>query len=51
MYQMSPLNWLTLFLYFTVIYMMINSINYSSFKYKHSLTIKPLNKINFNWKW
>nr|YP_010238968.1 ATP synthase F0 subunit 8 [Megalinus hunanensis]QTE20683.1 ATP synthase F0 subunit 8 [Megalinus hunanensis] len=49
--QMAPLSWLTLFIYFTMIFLMFNSMNYFSYKYsiKSNLNIKK-NK-NFNWKW
>nr|QNG56200.1 ATP synthase F0 subunit 8 [Pediacus taiwanensis] len=49
--QMAPLNWLMLFFFFSFIFIMFNSLNYFSFKYKikkiHSIK-KPM---NINWKW
>nr|ALO70776.1 ATP synthase F0 subunit 8 [Nudobius lentus] len=49
--QMAPLNWLTLFIYFTMIFLILNSMNYFSFKYSNMKTsiLKKNNKIN--WKW
>nr|QJT43380.1 ATP synthase F0 subunit 8 [Dorysthenes granulosus] len=49
--QMAPLNWITLFFYFTIMFIIFNSINYFNFIYpikKISLNSK---KIKFNWKW
>nr|AND96042.1 ATP synthase F0 subunit 8 [Onthophagus minutus] len=31
--QMAPLNWLTLMIYFSLIFMMFNIMNYYSFNY------------------
>nr|AXS65943.1 ATP synthase F0 subunit 8 [Scarabaeoidea sp. KM-2017] len=49
--QMAPLNWLILFFFFTMIYLIFNMLNYFIFQYniKSSLKIKKQNKIN--WKW
>nr|ALO70841.1 ATP synthase F0 subunit 8 [Philonthus fimetarius] len=49
--QMAPLNWLSLFILFTMIFIIFNSMNYFSFKYsfKKSNFSKKINKIN--WKW
>nr|AML25904.1 ATP synthase F0 subunit 8 [Staphylinidae sp. BMNH 1274207] len=49
--QMAPLNWITLFIYFSFIFMLFNSMNYFSFIYKSKTSnIKKLiNKLN--WKW
>nr|AXS64914.1 ATP synthase F0 subunit 8 [Latridiidae sp. 1 KM-2017] len=50
--QMAPMNWLTLMIYFTLIYLIFNSLNYFSFNYKNSestLFKKTMQK-NF-WKW
>nr|AXS65099.1 ATP synthase F0 subunit 8 [Cerambycidae sp. 4 KM-2017] len=50
--QMMPLNWLMLFLFFLIVFLLFNIINYYSFKpfYKKSL-INFKNKKSFNWKW
>nr|AXS65407.1 ATP synthase F0 subunit 8 [Cucujoidea sp. 18 KM-2017] len=49
--QMAPLSWLTLFISFTLIFILFNSMNYFSFLYpiKKSSIIK--NNIKINWKW
>nr|YP_009441659.1 ATP synthase F0 subunit 8 [Byturus ochraceus]AOY39178.1 ATP synthase F0 subunit 8 [Byturus ochraceus] len=49
--QMAPMNWISLFISFLIIYMFINTLNYFSFKYsfKPSKTLKSL--ISINWKW
>nr|ARH54523.1 ATP synthase F0 subunit 8 [Ocypus ophthalmicus] len=49
--QMAPMNWLMLFILFTIIFLMVNCINYFSFFYsnKTSNLIKKNNQIN--WKW
>nr|YP_010240649.1 ATP synthase F0 subunit 8 [Nicrophorus nepalensis]QTG39886.1 ATP synthase F0 subunit 8 [Nicrophorus nepalensis] len=49
--QMAPLNWLTLFIFFIIIFLMFNMMTYFVFLYT------PLkNKFNtktsqINWKW
>nr|ALO71189.1 ATP synthase F0 subunit 8 [Tasgius compressus] len=49
--QMAPMNWLTLFMMFTTIFLMYNCMNYFSFYYKNKMN--NLNKKNtkINWKW
>nr|ARH54120.1 ATP synthase F0 subunit 8 [Brachyta interrogationis] len=49
--QMAPLNWLTLFLFFIIIFLIFNSLNYFIFLYKIKSKISSKNKILFNWKW
>nr|ALO76323.1 ATP synthase F0 subunit 8 [Brachynopus latus] len=49
--QMMPLNWLMMFIFFTMTFLIFNSLNYFSFKYlpkNINLTIK---KKTLNWKW
>nr|YP_010714902.1 ATP synthase F0 subunit 8 [Neohydnus jiuzhaigouensis]WDE20716.1 ATP synthase F0 subunit 8 [Neohydnus jiuzhaigouensis] len=49
--QMSPLNWTSLFISFTMIFLLINTNNY--FFIMHS-PIKNMNIMNLkknNWKW
>nr|QNP09996.1 ATP synthase F0 subunit 8 [Ochthebius lederi] len=50
--QMAPMNWIILFFMFTIIFMLFNSMNYFSFKYKNN-QIKSIIKNNFKtiWKW
>nr|YP_009995314.1 ATP synthase F0 subunit 8 [Ochthebius atriceps]QNP09717.1 ATP synthase F0 subunit 8 [Ochthebius atriceps] len=49
--QMAPMNWIMLFLMFTMIFLIFNSLNYFSFKYL-PLNKSFTNKMNkLNWKW
>nr|QRM17300.1 ATP synthase F0 subunit 8 [Cordylepherus sp. YY-2021] len=50
--QMSPLNWLILFIFFSLIFIFINMLNYFILNYKYSKK-NNLKKINnkLNWKW
>nr|QNJ33276.1 ATP synthase F0 subunit 8 [Sceleocantha glabricollis] len=49
--QMAPLNWLTLFLFFSITFIIFNTMNFFSFNYtiktKKTSKTKPI----FNWKW
>nr|QUB07062.1 ATP synthase F0 subunit 8 [Lilioceris yunnana] len=50
--QMAPLNWIMLMIYFIMILLMFNYMNYFIFLYIPK--IKNLQKMNFkliNWKW
>nr|YP_009995405.1 ATP synthase F0 subunit 8 [Ochthebius lividipennis]QNP09821.1 ATP synthase F0 subunit 8 [Ochthebius lividipennis] len=50
--QMAPMNWLMLFIMFTLIFILFNSMNYFSFKYNNSdKKIMTKNMIKLNWKW
>nr|AXS66321.1 ATP synthase F0 subunit 8 [Staphylinoidea sp. 3 KM-2017] len=50
--QMAPMNWLTLFIFFVLIFMLFNSINYFSFLYTPSPFKAPENKkMLMSWKW
>nr|AXS65392.1 ATP synthase F0 subunit 8 [Cucujoidea sp. 15 KM-2017] len=49
--QMAPLSWLTLFFYFTLIFILINIVNYYSFMYYPKKTFLSKNKISIFWKW
>nr|YP_010620944.1 ATP synthase F0 subunit 8 [Catara rugosicollis]WAX39288.1 ATP synthase F0 subunit 8 [Catara rugosicollis] len=50
--QMMPLSWMILFIFFSIMYMLFNFINYYSYipsknlNNKESINIKML-----NWKW
>nr|YP_010309733.1 ATP synthase F0 subunit 8 [Epicauta tenella]UMR54850.1 ATP synthase F0 subunit 8 [Epicauta tenella] len=50
--QMAPLNWLSLMIYFIVIFMLINSLNFYSFSYgnQNSPSLEK-STIKTNWKW
>nr|QLY89666.1 ATP synthase F0 subunit 8 [Hydraena riparia] len=49
--QMAPMNWLILFTYFIMMFLLMNSLNYFLFSYNpiNKITTKFNNKIN--WKW
>nr|AFU50294.1 ATP synthase F0 subunit 8 [Disteniazteca fimbriata] len=49
--QMAPLNWLTLFFLFIMIFKLFNIMNY--FSYSNMITSKSLNlkTTKINWKW
>nr|YP_009646724.1 ATP synthase F0 subunit 8 [Gonioctena intermedia]APM86019.1 ATP synthase F0 subunit 8 [Gonioctena intermedia]AVX29544.1 ATP synthase F0 subunit 8 [Gonioctena intermedia]AVX29557.1 ATP synthase F0 subunit 8 [Gonioctena intermedia] len=49
--QMMPLNWLTLFLYFTIIFCVFNIINYYMFLYPIKISSTQKTTMKFNWKW
>nr|AXS65372.1 ATP synthase F0 subunit 8 [Bostrichoidea sp. 9 KM-2017] len=49
--QMAPLSWLTLFFYFTIIFLMINSLNYYNFNYKSITNKFTKTQKKINWKW
>nr|AII02437.1 ATP synthase F0 subunit 8 [Drepana arcuata] len=51
--QMMPINWMMSFIFFLVIFLMFNIINY--YIYNNNNSIKNINKNfklkNFSWKW
>nr|YP_009073572.1 ATP synthase F0 subunit 8 [Aeolesthes oenochrous]BAP59122.1 ATP synthase F0 subunit 8 [Aeolesthes oenochrous] len=49
--QMAPLNWLILFMFFTIIFILFNTVNYYSFMYNVKQKIPIKNTVKFNWKW
>nr|UKE80191.1 ATP synthase F0 subunit 8 [Tegrodera latecincta] len=49
--QMAPLNWLNLLIFFVMIFMLSNSLNFYSFMYKSKEKEQQKNKIKMNWKW
>nr|YP_009971724.1 ATP synthase F0 subunit 8 [Platisus angusticollis]QNG56434.1 ATP synthase F0 subunit 8 [Platisus angusticollis] len=49
--QMSPLSWLTLFLFFITIYILYNIMNYFSFIYPMKTYKISKSMIKINWKW
>nr|AND96396.1 ATP synthase F0 subunit 8 [Onthophagus bicallosus] len=48
--QMAPINWLSLLIYFSLIFLMFNVLNYYSFNYNIKTFFKK-KKNNLNWKW
>nr|QVM79182.1 ATP synthase F0 subunit 8 [Nepiodes costipennis multicarinatus] len=49
--QMAPLNWLTLLLSFTTIFILFNTMNYFMFLYDIKKTKISKSKLITNWKW
>nr|YP_010309694.1 ATP synthase F0 subunit 8 [Berberomeloe castuo]UMR54811.1 ATP synthase F0 subunit 8 [Berberomeloe castuo] len=50
--QMAPLNWLNLLIYFIMIFLITNSLNFYSFMYmQKTSSMKKTNQIKINWKW
>nr|AOY39217.1 ATP synthase F0 subunit 8 [Helophorus sp. BMNH 724835] len=49
--QMAPMNWLILFILFTMIFLLFNSMNYFSFSYPIKSYKLVKKTININWKW
>nr|QNV11560.1 ATP synthase F0 subunit 8 [Dynatosoma fuscicorne] len=52
--QMAPINWLSLFIMFSLIFLFFNILNYYNF-FINPIKIKSLDKNNstnyLNWKW
>nr|AXS66489.1 ATP synthase F0 subunit 8 [Cucujoidea sp. 28 KM-2017] len=49
--QMAPLNWLTLMIYFSLLFMIFNSMNYFNFHYLPKKMKTEKKTIKINWKW
>nr|AXS65613.1 ATP synthase F0 subunit 8 [Cucujoidea sp. 43 KM-2017] len=49
--QMAPLNWLMLFFYFTMIFIIFNILNYYMFLYQVKKETFKKSKFQINWKW
>nr|YP_010284523.1 ATP synthase F0 subunit 8 [Nadezhdiella cantori]UKQ56266.1 ATP synthase F0 subunit 8 [Nadezhdiella cantori] len=49
--QMAPLNWLILFIFFSIILIIFNSMNFYSFLYSTKKEKSKKSTLNFNWKW
>nr|AFQ62231.1 ATP synthase F0 subunit 8 [Glaphyrus comosus] len=49
--QMAPLNWLILFILFSLIYLIFNSMNYFMFNYQPQTNSIKLMESKINWKW
>nr|AFP16875.1 ATP synthase F0 subunit 8 [Phalacridae sp. BMNH 840198] len=48
---MAPLSWLTLYMLFTIIFLLFNVMNYYSFLYSIQHSTFKKKKISLNWKW
>nr|ALO71064.1 ATP synthase F0 subunit 8 [Aleocharinae sp. 6 EF-2015] len=49
--QMAPMNWMTLFFMFIIIFMIFNSLNYFSFMYSPKTSKQEKTHSSINWKW
>uniref|UniRef100_A0AAU7GHB2 ATP synthase complex subunit 8 n=1 Tax=Mecysmoderes ater TaxID=3158840 RepID=A0AAU7GHB2_9CUCU len=49
--QMAPMSWVTTFIYFTLLLIMIIINNYFYFLYKPKVSKINNIKSNINWKW
>nr|AYW52340.1 ATP synthase F0 subunit 8 [Entiminae sp. ACP-2013] len=49
--QMAPINWLTLYIFFMMIFLIFIILNYYSFNYIPKITKMKKNNIKLNWKW
>nr|ARH54198.1 ATP synthase F0 subunit 8 [Coleoptera sp. 2 AH-2016] len=49
--QMSPLGWLTLMMFFSIMFMMFNIMNFFYTEYSLKPKISKMNKTFINWKW
>nr|YP_009045510.1 ATP synthase F0 subunit 8 [Athyma opalina]AHA03874.1 ATP synthase F0 subunit 8 [Athyma opalina] len=52
--QMMPINWIFSFIFFIMIFIIFNIMNYFIFNSKninYNIQVKKLLKTNFSWKW
>nr|AXS66409.1 ATP synthase F0 subunit 8 [Chrysomeloidea sp. 2 KM-2017] len=49
--QMAPLNWLILFLFFSLVFIVFNTVNYYSFLYSTKSEKSKKKILKLNWKW
>nr|YP_009485872.1 ATP synthase F0 subunit 8 [Paroster macrosturtensis]AVZ66450.1 ATP synthase F0 subunit 8 [Paroster macrosturtensis] len=50
--QMAPMNWLFLYLFFSMMFILFNFMNFYIFLIKkNNLTIKFMPMKSMNWKW
>nr|YP_009538107.1 ATP synthase F0 subunit 8 [Athyma ranga]AYN60889.1 ATP synthase subunit 8 [Athyma ranga] len=52
--QMMPINWIFSFIFFIVIFIIFNIMNYFIFEHKninYNISNKKFMKNNFSWKW
>nr|QNE85703.1 ATP synthase F0 subunit 8 [Schoenomyza litorella] len=51
--QMAPINWLSLFIIFSISFMIFNMMNYYSYIPSMPKSLKTTSKksISLNWKW
>nr|YP_010471428.1 ATP synthase F0 subunit 8 [Tyraphus nitidus]UVG40767.1 ATP synthase F0 subunit 8 [Tyraphus nitidus] len=49
--QMAPMNWLMLFIFFIMVFLSFNLMNYFIFNYKSNKKTIKSNMKKMNWKW
>nr|AOY39672.1 ATP synthase F0 subunit 8 [Scolytinae sp. BMNH 1040080] len=49
--QMAPISWISLYLFFTALFIMMCIFNFYTFKYSPQLKYISPKKLTFNWKW
>nr|AXS65663.1 ATP synthase F0 subunit 8 [Cucujoidea sp. 41 KM-2017] len=49
--QMAPMNWVILFVYFIMVFMMVNVMVYFSFLYQPKQAQQNKSPLKINWKW
>nr|UPX88450.1 ATP synthase F0 subunit 8 [Oreodytes sanmarkii] len=50
--QMAPMNWLMLYMFFSLIFILFNFMNYYMFLiFKKSTLSEKFNKKFYSWKW
>nr|AYW52327.1 ATP synthase F0 subunit 8 [Entiminae sp. ACP-2013] len=49
--QMAPINWISLYFLFLLMFMIFLTLNYYSFSYKPKMMKLTKSNINLYWKW
>nr|AOY39334.1 ATP synthase F0 subunit 8 [Uleiota sp. BMNH 833935] len=49
--QMAPMNWLILYMFFSLIFLYINCLNFYMFSYSNKSYFNTKKKSLINWKW
>nr|YP_010154880.1 ATP synthase F0 subunit 8 [Melanophila acuminata]QQX28199.1 ATP synthase F0 subunit 8 [Melanophila acuminata] len=49
--QMAPMNWLILFILFSIIFLIFSFLNYFNTSYPATTQTKTIKKFSYNWKW
>nr|WRQ18124.1 ATP synthase F0 subunit 8 [Coproporus sp.] len=49
--QMAPLNWTLLFIFFIIIFILFNIMNYYSLNYQPKTYKSKMKNFLINWKW
>nr|AML26162.1 ATP synthase F0 subunit 8 [Scolytinae sp. BMNH 1274286] len=49
--QMAPISWVTLYLFFSALFILTCILNFYNFKYSPQLKCISFKKLTSNWKW